>query len=101
MIRNTGDSEDHQSYRTDKRIREMQSHLYTAGSTTHRLPCSRCFYGYKHWRLREGLNCRYGGYCRYVDTADMEDTTDTVEVADTVETRDQGQICRELGWRLA
>jgi len=31
----------------------------------------------------------------------MEDTTDTVEVADTEETRDQGQICRELGWRLA
>ena len=35
MVRNTGDSEDHQSYKTDKRIREMWSHLYTAGSTTY------------------------------------------------------------------
>ena len=55
MVRNTGDSEDHQSYRTDKRIREMWFHLNTAGSTTYTLQQSRRFYGQKYWRLRGSL----------------------------------------------
>ena len=37
MVRNTGDSEDHWSCRTDKRIREMWFHLNTASSTTYTL----------------------------------------------------------------
>ena len=37
MVRNTGDSEDHWSCRTDKRIREMWLYLNTAGSTTYTL----------------------------------------------------------------
>jgi len=37
MVKNTGDSEDHLSCRTDKRIREMWFHLNTASSTTYTL----------------------------------------------------------------
>ena len=35
MVRNTEDSEDHWSCRTDKRIGEMWFHLDTAGSATY------------------------------------------------------------------